>query len=150
MRAINRRTAQRGVAAIEFAIIFVLLFAIFYALVSYTFPLFIVQSLNHAAAQGARAALSVDTSTDTATYQTNVTKVVNIEITQQLTYLPSTITSNLTHEIKFNTPNAGDLTVVISYPNYKTNPMVPAITLPVIGTVPQVPDSLSASATIAP
>src|SRR5690606_9696163 len=52
--------SQRGAAAIEFALVFVIFFAIFYATVSYSLFFLLQAAFNHAASEGARAAVSVD------------------------------------------------------------------------------------------
>lgn len=54
---------QRGAAAIEFALIFPVFFAIFYAIVSYGLILAAQQSLTLAAEEGARAALKYQPAT---------------------------------------------------------------------------------------
>lgn len=42
------------------------------------------------------------------------------------------------------------ITVRISYPNYRSNPVIPILTLPLIGQVPNVPQDISAEATLSP
>ncbi|MET3621914.1 TadE/TadG family type IV pilus assembly protein [Burkholderia ambifaria] len=49
---------QRGVAAVEFAVVFPLFFLIFYAIVTFGMVFVIQQSLTFAASEGARAALN--------------------------------------------------------------------------------------------
>jgi Flp pilus assembly protein TadG len=51
------RTAQRGNAAIEFALVFPLFFLVLYAIVTYSMLFLVQQSLTAAAGEGARAAL---------------------------------------------------------------------------------------------
>jgi Flp pilus assembly protein TadG len=55
----SRRSAatQRGAAAVEFALVFMAFFAIFYAVVQYGFAFLLQQSLTMAVAEGARAAV---------------------------------------------------------------------------------------------
>lgn len=53
-----RAHAQRGVTAIEFALVFPLFFAILYAIVSFSVILVAQQNLTLAASEGARAALN--------------------------------------------------------------------------------------------
>ncbi|MGH8499010.1 MAG: TadE/TadG family type IV pilus assembly protein, partial [Methylococcales bacterium] len=52
--------AQHGAAAIEFALLFIIFFAIFYGIVSYALPMLMIQAFHHAAAAGARAGVAVD------------------------------------------------------------------------------------------
>lgn len=44
--------AQTGAAAIEAALLFVIFFTLFYAIVSYSLPLMIMQAVQHAASEG--------------------------------------------------------------------------------------------------
>lgn len=53
----NHRHHQRGVVAVEFALVFTVFFAIFYAIVGFGLILVSQQSLTLAAEEGARAAL---------------------------------------------------------------------------------------------
>lgn len=53
----KNRQRQRGNIAIEFAIVFLLFFFVFYAIVTYSLIFVAQQSLTLAAAEGARAAL---------------------------------------------------------------------------------------------
>ncbi len=43
---------QKGAAAIEFALVFVMFFAVLYGLISYSLPMLMVQSFNAATAEG--------------------------------------------------------------------------------------------------
>lgn len=54
----SRRRAQRGVTAVEFALVFPLFFGVFYAIVSYSLIFVAEQSLTLATAEGARAVLN--------------------------------------------------------------------------------------------
>lgn len=146
MQARSRHHRQRGVAAIEFAIIFVVLFAIFYALVSYTFPLLFLQAMNYASAQAARAALQVDPAS--TNYSTKVTAKVNSVLNDQLDVLPNILKQKIVKNTQVDT-GTGVITVTLTYP-YEANPPVPVLTLPVIGDVPKVPPNLVAIAKIAP
>ncbi|MGI4812252.1 MAG: TadE/TadG family type IV pilus assembly protein [Janthinobacterium lividum] len=73
------RARQRGLAAVEFAIVFPLLFVIFYGIVSYSLIFVAQQTLTMAAEEGARAALAYDSAvtTNTATVTTACTAAKN-------------------------------------------------------------------------
>ena len=45
---------EKGAAAIEFALVFVVFFAVFYGVVSYSLPLLLMQSFNHSTAEAVR------------------------------------------------------------------------------------------------
>ncbi|WP_430009468.1 TadE family protein [Methylophaga lonarensis] len=148
---------QRGAAAIEAALLFVIFFSLFYAIVSYSLPMLLMQSFNHAAASGARAAVAVDPNafSDTNDYiSSGVEPRVRAVVADTLSWLPAAAraqvlgNNNQNIAINFN-PGNGMLTVTVAYNGYRNNPLVPVLRLPAIGDVPRLPDDLSASAMIA-
>lgn len=133
-------SSQRGAAAIEFAVVFVIFFAVFYGTVSYSLPMLMMQSLNNAAAEAARQAVALVPGE--ADYQANSQLVIN----DALRWLPANAFARLSTVA--TGPDADDVfTVTVSYP-YKTHPLVPFLSLPGIGQIPQVPDNLTATASI--
>lgn len=136
---------QRGAAAMEFAIVFVLVFAVFYAMVSYAFPLLMLQTFNTASSQSVRAAIKADPSDDD--FVSNATALASAEATRQLAVLPNVILRNV--NVSTSVANSR-VTVRIAYPNYRSNPVIPILTLPLIGQVPNVPQDISAEATLSP
>jgi Flp pilus assembly protein TadG len=58
------RTVQRGIAAVEFALVFPLLFTVLYAILTYSLIFVAEQSLTLAAEEGARAALNYQSATN--------------------------------------------------------------------------------------
>lgn len=155
---------ERGVAAIEFALVFTLVFGVFWALVSYTFPLILLQTMNRAVAEAVRVgagevARTGDSANEIATYKATVTQEARDEIAAQMTlnpWLPARWTARLTTGVTFIADPACPasnpscvLEVVMRYPNYTTNPIVPILSLPVIGQVPRLPATLEARASLA-
>lgn len=134
---------QRGAAAIEFAIVFVVFFAIFYGTVSYSLPLLMMQSFNNAAAEVARQAVAlVPEEVSPEDYQALADSVAS----EQLAWLPATVSSALV--VEATAPGSdGVFNVRIAYP-YKLKPLVPALILPGVGAIPQLPDELVASSSI--
>lgn len=131
---------QRGAAAIEFALVFVLFFMVFYGTVSYSLPLLMVQAFNHASAEAVRRAIALQPGA--ADYGTEARAVV----AQQLGWLPGSARSRLL--IEAAAPGAdGVFTVRIRYP-YRQFPLVPFLSLPGVGEIPRLPDELVASASI--
>ncbi len=144
--SVHSRKQQRGAAAIEFSIVFVLVFAVFYSMVSYAFPLLMLQSFNSASAQAVRAAIKADPESDD--FVANATRLANEEATRQLSALPAVITSRVS--VNTTVVNGTRVTVRIEYPNYSGNPVIPVLVLPMIGQVPRVPDNLMAEASLMP
>lgn len=150
----RNRKAQQGAAAIELALVFSLLFTLLWGVISYTFPLILLQSMNKATAEAIRVAATVPgTSAD---YEGAVKAIAAQELDAQLKWLPASwtaplATTSLTN-ISFSS-HAGCppsrpaclVTVRLRYSNYETQPIVPSITLPGIGTIPQVPQDLEAT-----
>lgn len=135
---------ERGAAAIEFAMVFSLLFGLFWAMVSYAFPLFLLQVMNRATAEAARVAIKADPSV--SGYSTTVNTLAGNELTRQLSWLPTSFSSPLTRTISIDGANI--LTVRLAYLNYKSHPIVPALNFPGIGQIPNMPTDLVAQSSI--
>lgn len=139
-----QRRKQRGATAIEFALVFPLFFAVFYAIVSYSLIFVAEQSLTLATAEGARAALN---------YQKAGT--VSDAITLRAAAACNTATNMVAQMIRSSdcqttvqTPCTYDATmtciaVTLTY-HYSVSPLVP--NLPVLGLV--MPKNLVGQATV--
>ena len=135
---------QKGAAAIEFIAVFVIFFAVFYGMVSYSLPLLLLQSFNQATAEAVRLSVALD---PTMTgYQAGVQSTAKAAVINRLVWIPSTY--------KFN-PNqvtttfvGGLLSVQINYPTANLQAVMPFIVLPGIGTVPQLPATLQATSSL--
>ncbi|MCB2428252.1 TadE/TadG family type IV pilus assembly protein [Methylophaga pinxianii] len=147
---------QRGAAAIEAALMFVLFFSLFYAIVSYALPLLMVQAFNHAAASGARSALAIEPDEFENTSQfieQGVKPRVREVIAETLDWLPPTAktavlgTQNNNIVIEFN-ETTGVLAVTVIYSGYREAPLIPTLKLPGMGDVPRLPTNLQGSASV--
>src|SRR5476651_1754969 len=74
--------SQKGAVAIEFALVFVVFFAVFYGLVSYSLPFVLMQSFNEATAEALRRSVAVDPTIPS--YATVLVNTANTTLTQQL------------------------------------------------------------------
>lgn len=149
-RHASQKSRQTGAAAIEFALLFTLFFAVFYALVSYAVTMLLQQSFTHAAAEGARAAVAVNPLAypDSSTFNSNVETRVRTTIDNALAWLPQKAKSEVTgNNIQINWAGS-TMTVRVVYSGYAADPMMPVLSLPVIGDVPKLPTDLAGSATI--
>ena len=149
--------AQRGAAAIEAALMFVIFFSLFYAIVSYSLPLLMVQAFNHAAASGARAGVAVEPQTEQcgngsnlAAYTACVDNRVREVVGDTLAWLPASASNEVLNEnIDIDFDEANDLlNVTVSFTGYRDNPLIPTLTLPGIGDVPRLPQDLTGSASV--
>ncbi|MFC4859829.1 TadE/TadG family type IV pilus assembly protein [Pseudomonas sp. MAHUQ-62] len=134
---------QKGAAAIEFSLVFVIFFAIFYGVVSYCLPLLMLQSFNEASADAVRRAVSINP--ESANFLTLATAEANTAVSQKLAWLPASVRGNLPAPAV--TLSGGVLTVRIAYP-YETRPVVPFLVLPGIGRVPRLPAELAAQSSL--
>lgn len=135
---------QKGAAAIEFAAVFVIFFAVFYGLVSYSVPLLMMQSFHQATAEAIRRAVMVDP--NSANYATTVQNLANSVIQTQTQWIPAAFNFAATDYSAVY--SAGVLTVSVNYPTSKLNQVLPLLVLPVIGTVPNLPSNLSVTSSL--
>lgn len=150
MRNPNPAT-QRGATAIEFAMVFGLMFGLFWAIISYSLPFYMLHVMNRATAEAARVAVQADPyQQSTSAYQAQVISLATATLTTQLNALPASFRTPLqpyASGISIVTDTGINYLVVRSvYANYSTHPVVPALKLPFIGTVPNLPISLVAEA----
>jgi Flp pilus assembly protein TadG len=82
------RNDQNGVAAIEFSLVFALIFATFWAIISYALPFFLYQTMNHAVAEASRTLVKYESPTPT-----NATDELKAQLNK---YLPSAFFDKLT------------------------------------------------------
>jgi len=137
-RSFPARRAERGVVAIEFALVFPILFAIFYAAVTYGFVFMLNQAMVFAAEEGARSAVRV---ADPAKVEAEVEKVVD----DRLAWMPAWARD--AREVSVSGPDAeGRVTVDLEFPG-SSLPLAPLV-LPGIGEVPRIPDRFRARADI--
>ncbi|HKU00163.1 MAG TPA: TadE/TadG family type IV pilus assembly protein [Paraburkholderia sp.] len=146
-RAGRGKRAQRGIAAVEFALAFPLFFAVLYGIVMYSMIFLVQQSLTSAAAEGARAALVYQNGTDPASALasraqaacTRALAVVNWlthapQCTQAVNAAPTGCTGNTAMDC---------VQITLTYA-WKTHPLVPP--LPLMGLL--APSSLVGQATV--
>ncbi|MBB3241845.1 Flp pilus assembly protein TadG [Pseudomonas sp. Tn43] len=136
---------QKGAVAIEFALVFIIFFAVFYGLVSYSLPLLLMQSFNQSTAEAVRRSVALDPST--ANYDTAVTNIATTELTRQLAWIPAALNFNVATDASA-TYIGGVLTVTINYPTSKLNQVLPFLVLPGIGSVPDLPATLTARSSL--
>lgn len=141
------RSGQFGAAAIEFALAFPLLFALFYAIVGYSLVLTIQQSMTQASKEGIRAAIRADRTAfpNTAAYQAKVIELARSAAGNSLTWLPDTqksliIGSSPSYDKVGVSITDSTITVTLTYP-YTEAPLLPVLSLPLIGDVPNIPSS---------
>ncbi len=161
----RRARAQRGAAGIEFAFLFTIFFGVFYAALSYAFITLMYQGLVQAAAEGARAAVRIDRTafTSDTELQTAANALARDAVVNALSWMPASARTTINGSgINFNwtkttvpitTGNglqnvgAWTITVKVSY-DYAASPMLPPLSLPGLGTIPNVPAPLVGASTL--
>ncbi|MCK6187334.1 MULTISPECIES: TadE/TadG family type IV pilus assembly protein [unclassified Pseudomonas] len=137
---------QKGAAAIEFALVFGIFFAVFYGLISYSLPLLLMQSFNQAAAEAVRQAMAVDPVSAGSAYGTQVTQRAKNTVVTQLSWIPAGF--KFKSEYVSATYVGTTLTVAITYPTTNLYSVFPALVLPGVGTVPKLPVNLYARSSL--
>jgi len=136
---------QKGAAALEFAMVFVIFFAVFYGLVSYSLPLLMLQSFNEATAEAVRRSVALDP--NSAGYQASVVTLAKSVLQQQLAWIPPAFNFDVNSDASA-VFNAGLLKVSVNYPTSKLNAVIPFLVLPGVGSVPNLPATLSAQSSL--
>ncbi|MBA6144841.1 MULTISPECIES: TadE/TadG family type IV pilus assembly protein [Pseudomonas] len=137
---------QHGAAAIEFAAVFMIFFAVFYGLVSYSLPMLMLQSFNQASAEAVRRCVALDP--DSPSYTNDVQNLARQVISQQLQWLPAAFDFQPASDAQVTLASDKLLTVAIDYPKAKLTHVLPMLVLPLIGEVPRLPDRLRAEASL--
>jgi hypothetical protein len=140
---------QQGAAAIEFSFVFALLFGMFWAIISYAMPFFLYQTMSYAAADAARYALRAAQESDLEAPNLKALSKSNAELTLKK-FLPTAFESklNVSSSVKIiSIPTSSgrsidlrELVIIIDYPNYNSNPLLPQLNLPGVGRIPNIPD----------
>jgi hypothetical protein len=108
-----------------------------------------MQSFNNATAEAVRqsVAISPGSATTPAAYATLVTTQAKSALTTQLAWIPSALGFNPTSDATVSF-DGKLLKVRIDYPKSKLTQVMPVLTLPGIGDVPNLPTYLSAEASL--
>lgn len=136
---------QKGAVAIEFALVFLIFFAVFYGIVTYSLPLLLMQSFTQSTAEAVRRSVALDP--NTPGYDTAVKTVATTELSLQLAWIPAALNFNIATDASA-TYVGGVLKVSINYPTNKLQQVIPFLNLPGIGQVPNLPATLTASSSL--
>lgn len=142
-----RRSRQRGVAAIEFALAFPLFFAVLYGIVMYSMIFLVQHSLTSAAAEGARAALVYQNATSTSLALTGRAEAActrALAVVSWLAQAPECVKVISTAPAGCSSNAAMDcVQITLTYP-WSSKPLIPP--LPLMGLIS--PTSLAGQATV--
>lgn len=133
---------QKGAAAIEFALVFMIFFAVLYGVVSYSLPLLLVQSFNNATAEAVRRSMAVNPE-PADTYKKNVEELARSVLKEKLAWVPSAV-KGLVWDAQLN---GSILTASVKLPSSSLNSIMPVLKLGNI-TVPNLPTDLTAESSV--
>lgn len=145
---------EKGATAVEFALLFPLFLAILFGIVTFGMVFVLQQAMTLAVEEGARAAIAVDPAAyspggvfDQAGFLGAVTPRAQQRITAALAWLPGTLENNAVTTVTLQAITEGFAVVVtVRYP-YGAHPIIPALPLPIVGTLIP-PAQLSAQAVV--
>lgn len=142
---------QRGASAIEFALIFPIVFAIVYGGIAYGYVYFLQQRINFLAQEAVRAAISVAPGVDSDAYLAQAQAAANQAITNNFTLagvaVPPAlgVTFSLQGDLQGDAVAGETLVVVLTY-NLNNPTLFPTIPIPLVGAIPPLPAELQATA----
>lgn len=145
IRQYSKKDSQRGVAVIEFALVFTIVWAVFWSLVCYVAPLIVLQTMHRASAEGARVGAMIDS--------VSLRKIqAEAAANEELKSLPASWRVGINAvATNCSAPEDGEpclLTVTITQPYAANAPLKPIINLPGVGTIPALPVELRSEASL--
>jgi Flp pilus assembly protein TadG len=141
----DRAHRQRGVAALEFVLVFPIFFLVFYAIITYGLILIAQQSITLAASEGARAAIRYAATPSARTTNAQLAATGPGSVASWLGNR-ITFTGTLLAACPYNANGGTCYQVTVTYANYRQNPLVPLMLGSLIGVL--VPSQLSSSAVV--
>ena len=147
---LQSRPRQRGASAVEFAFVFPILFLLVYGVIVYSYVYVIQQSITYSAQQSAEAAVAVNPSPG-GTLNARIEQRVRAVAVQSLNWLPSDQRTRVIGaagekvQIAFETIDS-DQSVVRVTLLFDVPGLFPALTLPLVGNIPPLPNQLRAQA----
>ncbi|KQX88973.1 TadE/TadG family type IV pilus assembly protein [Variovorax sp. Root473] len=140
----NTGRRQRGIAAIEFALVFLLLFIAMYGVATFGAIFYTQQAISRAAEDGARAAMLMPQPLASGSVCQAVSDSLASSLIPPFT-CPSSTSSLTSVSLTGCSPGGTSCAVTVIY-QYKDNPILPPVSL---FDISWVPDVLQSSATVA-
>lgn len=147
-----RKPKSRGAVAVEFALVFPILFLLVYGVVVYAYVFVLHESVNYATQEAAIAAVSVKP--DTADYGNAVTRRARAAALAALSWLPADQrervlgSSGEKVEVVFRSDvdSTDAIQITLRFRLKEPAPLFPVINLPMVGDVPRLPDQITTQA----
>lgn len=152
MKSQSQWRLQTGATAMEFALIFPLLFALLYGVIVYSYVLVLQESITFAAQQAASRAVSVSPEATGGAYADTVRAQAREGAVRALVWLPEPQQAR----VLGNNGDAVDVSLVADPAgsvvevnlNFDLAGLFPAVILPFVGEIPPLPAVLNASASV--
>ncbi|MEO6698030.1 MAG: TadE/TadG family type IV pilus assembly protein [Paraperlucidibaca sp.] len=152
MSKIHIDARERGVAVLEFALVFTVVWAVFWSMVCYVVPLLVQQAMHRATAEGAQvAAMTISPSLRVTQAKQTALNAMNWLPASWLISLSADGTRAITNSncpLVSGVPSACLLEVSLTMAYASNAPLKPIIGLPGIGTIPSLPTTLSSKSSI--
>ncbi len=146
-----KRFQVRGAVAVEFALVFPILFLLVYGVVVYAYVFVIHESINYAAQEAAIAAVTV--SPETEGYISAVEVRARATALAALSWMPADQLNRVLGsggekaEVKFApVGDSNGVQVTLRFHLKEPAPLFPVISLPMVGDVPRLPNQIVAQA----
>ncbi|WP_290495207.1 TadE/TadG family type IV pilus assembly protein [Alcanivorax sp.] len=145
----RKRQKIVGAVALEFLMLFPFVVAMLYGAAVYGLTFFAQYRMQDAVDNAVSTALYIDRSAlQGAALATSVTQRANTALTGLVAELPPSL-RDLNADGACNMETVGGIEMLhcrLVYPNYQTNPVVPALSFGMLGEFPPLPDRLDAEA----
>lgn len=157
-QGMTSRARQNGATAVEFAFVFPILFMLMYGIVVYAYVFVVQQSLQYAVQEAAEAAVKVNPAAGNA----DALRAANARLTaaRVLRWLPSGQQQRVIGDASGSAvtveqqapgcawcpPDSHGFRVTLEFKMNQPNWLFPVLDLPLVGTVPPLPETLRASA----
>lgn len=149
MKGLCMRRRVTGAVALEFLLLFPFVVAMLYGAAVYGLTFFAQYRMQDAVDNAVSTALYIDRSAlQGATLASSVTQRANTALAGLVAQLPPSL-RDLNADGACNLQTVGGIEMLhcrLSYPNYQTNPVVPALSFGMLGEFPPLPERLDAEA----
>ncbi|WP_022977827.1 TadE/TadG family type IV pilus assembly protein [Nevskia ramosa] len=145
-RSLNRLPRRiTGASAVEFALVFPLLFAIVYGTLTYGYVYFLQQRINFIAQEALRAAIAVAPLPSNAAYLAAINAAVADAVASNFTLGGAPVPPALSFVVQPVNAANNTLSILVTY-SLTAPTLFPTVTLPGFGSIPPLPAALQATA----
>lgn len=147
----SSKARQHGASAVEFAFVFPILFLLVYGVIVYSYIYVLQQSITYSAQQAAESAVAVTPVADQDAAKLNIQRRVRAVALQSLRWLPEDQRARVTGatgekvQVEFETIDTDQSVVKVTL-EFEVPGLFPALSFPLVGNIPPLPNKLRAQA----